>query len=150
MPELSNKGHEKFARNIVKGLSQTEAYKKAGYSAKTADNNAHRLMENEGVKARISELNAKLVKESLAQADEVRHFWTKVMRGEVVETRIFGKDAERFDDLPPQISDRLRAADSLAKALGIFGGQESTDDGQLAEYAQAMRDAYERNRSSES
>ena len=56
MAALSNARHERFAQELVKGNSEVRAYIEAGYSPSSANQNAHRLSENEGVKARVREL----------------------------------------------------------------------------------------------
>lgn len=56
MPPLENPRREKFAKGIVKGKSQIKAYEEAGYSPKRQ--NAHRLMTNDDVAARIIELQS--------------------------------------------------------------------------------------------
>lgn len=63
MPALSNSRHELFAQEMAKGLSQSDAYIAAGYSASTPDAasaNAARLIGNDKVAARISELQSKV------------------------------------------------------------------------------------------
>ncbi len=54
MPVLKNTRHERFAQNVAKGMSATEAYEKAGY--KRNDGSAGRLHRNAQVKERIAEL----------------------------------------------------------------------------------------------
>lgn len=54
MPALSNTRHERFAQELAKGKSQTEAYAEAGY--KPSEPNASRLTRNDKVQARVSEL----------------------------------------------------------------------------------------------
>lgn len=59
MAALGNQRHEEFARNIVKGMSGTEAYKAAGYSVSSdeaAAVNASRLLTNAKVQGRVAEL----------------------------------------------------------------------------------------------
>ena len=58
MPVLKNQRHELFARLVTEGKSDIDAYTGAGFSERSAKSNAHRLRENEGVKARIEELLA--------------------------------------------------------------------------------------------
>jgi phage terminase small subunit len=58
MPILDNPRHEGFAQLVASGKSEMSALQ-AGYSAKSAKQNAHRLSENEGIKARIAELKAR-------------------------------------------------------------------------------------------
>lgn len=54
MPALPNARHERFAQELAKGKSASEAYVEAGYSAN--DGNAIRLKGNEKVQARVSEI----------------------------------------------------------------------------------------------
>jgi Terminase small subunit len=56
---LDNARHERFAQLVSDGKSEMASFAEAGYSAKSAKQNAHRLSENEGVKARIAELQAR-------------------------------------------------------------------------------------------
>lgn len=58
MPALENQRHEAFCRNIVKGMTIDEAYKKAGFKANRG--NAARLNADERVKRRISEMRRSL------------------------------------------------------------------------------------------
>ena len=51
-----NDRQRKFAEGVASGLAAVEAYKQAGYSPRTAEANASRLMENDGVKAYLEEL----------------------------------------------------------------------------------------------
>lgn len=62
MPVLKNARHEKFAQLVANGSSASKAYAEAGYSnsGQSANKNAPRLMANEGIKARIDELSAKV------------------------------------------------------------------------------------------
>ena len=62
MPALTNPRHELFAQAIVKGASQREAYKAAGYPVKSdagADASASRLLGGAEVNARIAELQSR-------------------------------------------------------------------------------------------
>lgn len=79
MPALKNARHERFVQELAKGKSQMEAYRLAGYSAETAESNAHRLMGNEGVRARLAELQERsakrvevTVEKLIEEADEIR------------------------------------------------------------------------------
>lgn len=46
--------HERFVQEYLVDLNETQAAIRAGYSKKTAQKNAHRLMANEGIKAAIA------------------------------------------------------------------------------------------------
>ena len=54
MPALSNAKHERFAQELAKGKSATEAYVLAGYAAN--DSNSARLNGNERVQERVAEI----------------------------------------------------------------------------------------------
>jgi hypothetical protein len=58
MPELPNPKHEKFAQNIARGLSPTEAYISAGYSRKGAHASAARLLHNATICTRLQALRS--------------------------------------------------------------------------------------------
>ena len=78
---------------------------KAGYSEKTATNQGSRLLTNPYVKRKIHDLQHDATKLKIATGQEVMDFFTRVMNGEV-------KDQFNLD---PSLSDRLKAANELAK-----------------------------------
>lgn len=59
MPALDNPKHERFAQELAKGKSASEAYESAGYKAN--DGNCIRLKGNERVIARVSEIQDRAV-----------------------------------------------------------------------------------------
>ena len=65
---------EQFVKNIIKGMSQADAYRNAydckKMSDKTIHENASRLMANSKVTARVSELRDKLATPSIMSAQE--------------------------------------------------------------------------------
>lgn len=65
---------EQFVKNIIKGMSQADAYRNAydckKMSDKTIHENASRLMANSKVAARVSELRDKLATPSIMSAQE--------------------------------------------------------------------------------
>jgi phage terminase small subunit len=62
MGALKNLKHEAFCREYSKSRNASDAYRRAGYSHKNADANASRLMGNDGIAARITELEAEIAK----------------------------------------------------------------------------------------
>lgn len=66
MGALSNPKHEAFAQNIVAGLSQREAYLRAGYKAniRTAESGGSALMKMPKVSARIKEIQGRAAEET--------------------------------------------------------------------------------------
>ncbi len=74
MPALENARHERFAQEIVKGVSGRDAYKNAGYTVKSplvADAAASRLLTDVKVKARIAELQERSAKRAEVTAESI-------------------------------------------------------------------------------
>lgn len=98
---------KRFCEEYLKSANASEAAKKAGYSVKTAPfigaENLKKPQISEYIKRRLGEQEGARV----ADANEVLRFYSAVMRGEIKDQ--FGIDAS--------LSDRLKAADSLAKRL---------------------------------
>ena len=108
----------RFCEEYLKSGNATEAAKKAGYSLKTAPFIGAEYLNIPQISAyherRMGELEAALV----ADANEVLQFYSAVMRGEVKDQ--FGMDAS--------LSDRLKAADSLAKRLAAAELKPNAED----------------------
>ena len=97
---------EKFCVEFVRCGNATEAYKAAGYKAKTdkaASTVAARLLGNVGIQQRIEELRREMDSRKIMDAAERRELLTQFARDE--ET---GK------------TDRLRAVDLLNKMDGVY------------------------------
>ena len=74
-----NARQETFAQLIAKGgISQVEAYIKAGYSKASAKNLANRLMENDGVKSRINELREASCTEKTLTRQQIRELRAEI------------------------------------------------------------------------
>ena len=94
-----------------------EAATFAGYSEKSAHNNAYRMLENDGVKAYIAKLQDEIDSKSIASLREIQEFRTRIVRGE--EKDQFGLDVS--------LSDRRQAAVDLEKALRIKEEQKAKE-----------------------
>jgi len=95
-----------------------QAVRDAGYSNKYPGQWANKLLKHPKVAAYIAELREKLESDKIATLQEVRELWTHYIRGAVPYVRVDddGKAVQGF--LTPDASDRLRAAEALAKSLG--------------------------------
>lgn len=107
-----------FCEEYLKSGNATEAAKKAGYKETScrviAAENLSKPAISAYIKRRLDEQEAALV----ADANEVLQFYSAVMRGEVKDQ--FGMDAS--------LSDRLKAADSLAKRLAAAELKPNAED----------------------
>lgn len=109
---------KRFCEEYLKSNNATEAAKKAGYKEKAAHSMGSENLKKPAIaayiKRRLDEQDAALV----ADANEVLQFYSAVMRGEVKDQ--FGIDAS--------LSDRLKAADSLAKRLAAAELKPNAED----------------------
>ncbi len=75
---------ERFALFLFQGLSQRDAYVKAGYSGNqipnTIDRHSYELANSDYIKARLSELQAKALDASVASVIERKQTLSKVVR----------------------------------------------------------------------
>lgn len=98
---------EAFVQNIIQGMSQADAYRSAypkqQMSDKTVWEAASRLMKNDKVLARISELRSELAKPSIMSAQERLEWLT-----------------ERIDDESVDINAKLKAIDIMNKMSGEY------------------------------
>lgn len=120
MSKLSEQ-QEKFCQLIVQGMSQTDAYEKAGYKGnrKQLGDNASRLIENDRVKNRIAELCG-----PAAEKAEIDAEW--LLRESVDTYRAARKDGAHGP------------ANQLLKTIGVYSGDwnEKSTRENLHKYAE--------------
>ena len=97
---------EQFVQNMVKGMSQADAYR-AAYSAKKMSDKtiyeaASRLMADSKISARLSELRGQLTRETIMSAQKRLEWLTEVVNGN------------------EDISDKLKAVDIMNKMTGEY------------------------------
>ena len=124
MEELNVK-QEAFCLHYAKTGNATEAYKIAGYKAKTEGSayaGANRMLKNVKVKARLQELAEEIASEKIASIKEIQEDLTSVMRGES-KAAVLARDeigADRVIQKHPDEKERIKAAETLAKMQGAF------------------------------
>lgn len=99
-----------FADYYIELGNAEKAAVNAGYSAKYARGNAHKLVANSCISQYIAERLKQIEDKRIAKGEEVLQYLTKVMRGE--EKDQFGLDAT--------LADRTKAAELLGKRYAIF------------------------------
>lgn len=95
-----------FADYYIQSGNGSESYKKAYPSCKkddTAKTNASRLLTNANVLSYIEEVNKKIESNRIADTEEIKRFWTDMLRNEEVE-----------------VKNRLKASEYLAKTRALF------------------------------
>lgn len=100
----------KFAEEWLKTTNATQSAIKAGYSERTAYSAGNRLLKKVDVKQYIDERLAEMQESSIADTNEVMHFLSSTMRGDIPDQ--FGLD--------PALNDRLKAAELLGKRYKLF------------------------------
>ncbi len=96
---------QRFIDKYLETGSGAEAAIYAGYSAKTASSRGCQLLKDVKVREEISKRLEESKKESIATGQEVMEYYTKVMRGEILDQ--FGLEAP--------LQERTKAATELAK-----------------------------------
>ena len=99
-----------FADEYIKTTNATQSAIKAGYAEKSASSKGSQLLRKVKVRKYIDDVMEKRSKNTIATADEVLEYLTKVMNGE--EKDVFGLDAS--------IADRTKAAELLGKRHMLF------------------------------
>lgn len=116
---------EKFIQNIVKGMSQREAYKDAydaeGMSDNAIDREASLLMKNPKVAQRHKELVDAIAKPTIMTAQERLEYLTEVIKGLQGEKIIEIVDGEAVEyTAPTSMKNKLSAIDIMNKMQGEY------------------------------
>ena len=117
---MLNAKQEKFIQNIVKGMSQRQAYKdayKVTYADKDIDNNASKLFNKTEVQARYKELMQQLEDKTIMSAKERMQFLTKIINGEEKEAFYIGEVQGKKE---ADLNTKIKALDTLNKMSGEY------------------------------
>lgn len=122
MPVLENARHERFIQNIVKGMTQRQAYKDAfpdnNSNDKTVDELASRLFNDIKVHTRYEELLEELEDKSIMSAKERMKWLTDVIKN-IQRDDVYVRDNEGNETLigskNADINTKLKAIDTLNK-----------------------------------
>ncbi len=106
-----------FATEYIKTANATQAALKAGYSENSARQQGSRLLSNANVSQYIQTHMEQKNKNTIATADEVLQYLSRVMNGE--EKDAFGLDVS--------VADRTKAAELLGKRHMLFTDKVKLD-----------------------
>ena len=113
---------EKYVQNLVKGMSQREAYKNSYDASKmkdeTIDSKASILFKEDKVRKRYEELIKKTEDEAIMSAIERKKWLTKVISGEVKHTS-YDTNGNSYEN-EAYISDKMKAIDILNKMDSLY------------------------------
>jgi phage terminase small subunit len=99
-----NPKQARFVAEYLKDLNATQAAIRAGYSAKTARQQASDLLAKPDISDAVKKLQDRVEKSAIATRQERQEFWTRVMLGR--------EDAE--------LRDRLKASELLGRSEEDF------------------------------
>lgn len=113
---------EKYVQNLIKGMSQREAYRDAYPSSKkwkenTVDSEASKMLTNPKIFNRYNELQNKAEKETIMTAVERKEWLTKVINGEIKEKSYYDNEEHERE---AYLSDKMKAMDILNKMSGEY------------------------------
>lgn len=102
---------------LISGIAYNAALK-AGYSENYAKTRAHKLLENDRIKAYIEERLEELEKKKIAKQDEVMQVFTSILRQELTEEVVeLNSMTGQFvkTEKPPSIAEVIKAGSELMK-----------------------------------
>lgn len=117
---------EKFCIEYLIDLNATQAAIRAGYSKRTAEALASRLLRNVNIRGRIKELQDKVFEDGMMSAAEALWRLSKAGRGElkeeVVVTEGIGDGFSEAKIIKKQISarDQIKALELIGKRHDLF------------------------------
>lgn len=117
-----NARQKKFCDEYLIDCNATQAAIRAGYSPKTANEQAARLLANVSIKSYIDEQLERIHNEKTADAQEVLEYLTAVMRGQHTEQvlKLIGEGVQTITDIDVSARERLKAAELIGKRYGMF------------------------------
>ena len=117
---------EKFVQNLIKGMSQREAYRDAYPNDKstdeTVDKNACNLLNNNSkVLSRYNELLQKAEDNAIMSAIERKKWLTKVIKGEIKDKEpVFHDGDVTIAEVETNVNTKIKAIATLNKMDGEY------------------------------
>ena len=118
---MLNAKQEKFVQNLIKGMSQREAYKdayNAKYKDEAIDSKASALFNLDKVQVRYRELLDKVADKAIMSAKQRMKWLSDVVNGKITHTSYDGNGNVYENEA--YISDKLKAIDTLNKMTGEY------------------------------
>lgn len=107
---------KKFCDEYIKLGNATQAAIKAGYSAKYANTNASKLLQNTTIKSYIDERMEQLASERIMGAQEAVELLSSIARAEITERVVVSTPMGAQEvDKPPDLKTRMQAIREILK-----------------------------------
>lgn len=122
---MLTKKQEMFVQNIIKGMSQADAYRNAYSVKKMSDNaiytEASILLKNPKISNRLKELTEKASIGVIMTAQERMIYLSQIIKGEAKAKKIVSyRDGTEEIECEADISDKLKAIDLMNKMQGEY------------------------------
>lgn len=120
---------QKFVQEYLIDLNAKQAAIRAGYSPKTAQEQASRLLSNVKVQNAIAAFMDNMTASNIANIQEIMEHLTAVMQGEATEEVLIfvGNGVQQITTKQVSAKDRIRAAELLGKRYGLFSEKMNID-----------------------
>ena len=128
MKGLSPK-QKRFADEYIKTGNAYQSAINVGYSEKYAKARSHKMLENMNINKYIDNNLEVIQKESIAEADEIMRYLTRVLRAEEKEeTLVYAGDGmQEIQTIRPSAKDRIKAAELLGKRYRMWTDRQEID-----------------------
>lgn len=113
---------KQFADEYIRTGNAYQSAINVGYSEKYAKARSHKMLENVGINQYIDNNLEIIQKESIAEADEIMRYLTRVLRGEEKEEILVyvGDGMQEIQTIQPSAKDRIKAAELLGKRYRMW------------------------------
>lgn len=113
---------KQFADEYIRTGNAYQSAINVGYSEKYAKARSHKMLENVGINQYIDDNLEVIQKESIAEADEIMRYLTRVLRGEEKEEILVyvGDGMQEIQTIKPSAKDRIKAAELLGKRYRMW------------------------------
>ncbi|WP_368863032.1 terminase small subunit [Staphylococcus hominis] len=113
---------KQFADEYIRTGNAYQSAINVGYSEKYAKARSHKMLENVGINQYIDDNLEIIQKESIAEADEIMRYLTRVLRGEEKEEILVyvGDGMQEIQTIRPSAKDRIKAAELLGKRYRMW------------------------------
>ena len=113
---------KQFADEYIRTGNAYQSAINVGYSEKYAKARSHKMLENVGINQYIDDNLEIIQKESIAEADEIMRYLTRVLRAEENEEILVyvGDGMQEIQTIRPSAKDRIKAAELLGKRYRMW------------------------------
>ena len=120
---------KQFADEYIRTGNAYQSAINVGYSEKYAKARSHKMLANVGINQYIDDNLEIIQKESIAEADEIMRYLTRVLRAEEKEEILVyvGDGMQEIQTIQPSTKDRIKAAELLGKRYRLWTDKQEVE-----------------------